>query len=90
MRSPSSFRSSLCSFAVTVRMAFMSKKSWQVIARAFHASCTPDFLLYDSNRELVYRWSTRRQADLRAALYALLDGTEVSPYQKANYGCSIK
>jgi hypothetical protein len=62
--------------------------------------CTPDFFLFDSNRELAYRGrfdETRPNmgvaatgADLRAATSAVLAGEPVSGEQLPSMGCSIK
>jgi peroxiredoxin len=72
----------------------------QAIAKAYGASCTPDFFLFDSNRRLVYRGQLDDSRpgkglpvtgrDLRAALDALLAGQPVSRVQKASLGCNIK
>lgn len=72
----------------------------QEVARAFGAECTPDFFLFDENRELVHRGQLDDSRpgnsipvdgrDLRAALDALLEGTPVPADQKASIGCNIK
>ena len=72
----------------------------QAVAKAYGASCTPDFFLFDSDRKLVYRGQLddSRPAnalpvtgrDLRAALDALLAGQPVSQEQKPSLGCNIK
>ncbi|MCO5562152.1 hypothetical protein L7F22_015778 [Adiantum nelumboides] len=76
----------------------------QETARAYCATCTPDFFLYkkDGRRpfELVYhgQFDDSRPAnnrpttgrDLRSALDCLLSGLSVSPVQKPSIGCSIK
>jgi len=72
----------------------------QAIAKAYGASCTPDFFLFDKNRRLVYRGQLDDSRpsnglpvtgrDLRAALDALLAGQPVSQEQKASLGCNIK
>jgi peroxiredoxin len=72
----------------------------QQVAKAFGASCTPDFFLYDKNRKLVYRGqldSSRPKSDtpvsgsdLRAALDAVLAGKPVPPSQMPSIGCNIK
>lgn len=72
----------------------------QQTARAFGAECTPDFFLFDQNRELVYRGQLDDSRpgnsipvdgrDLRAALDALLAGTAIPADQKASIGCNIK
>ena len=72
----------------------------QAIAKAYAASCTPDFFLFDSNRKLAYRGQLDDSRpsnglpvtgrDLRAALDALLTGQPVSQEQRASLGCNIK
>lgn len=72
----------------------------QSAAVAYTAMCTPDFFLFDSNRELAYRGrfdETRPNtgvaatgADLRAATNAVLAGEPVSVQQWPSMGCSIK
>jgi peroxiredoxin len=72
----------------------------QEAAKAYNAACTPDFFLFDENRELVYRGQLDDSRpgnnkpvtgrDLRAAIDALLAGKPISPDQKPSIGCSIK
>jgi peroxiredoxin len=71
----------------------------QSVARAFTAACTPDFFLFDSNQELVYRGQfdesrpgkgTPTGHDLRAAIENLLAGVPINPDQKPSVGCNIK
>ncbi len=72
----------------------------QDVARAYKAVCTPEFYVFDENRELVYRGQldeSRRHtpipvtgADVRAALDAVLSGGSIDPEQKPSIGCSIK
>ena len=72
----------------------------QSIGRAYHAACTPDFFLFDSDRKLVYRGqlddsrpSNSEPVDghsLRAAIEAVLNDKEVDKNQKPSMGCSIK
>ena len=72
----------------------------QSVAAAYTAMCTPDFFLFDSNRELAYRGrldDSRPDSgipvtgrDLRAAIEAVLEGHEVSDQQMPSMGCSIK
>jgi peroxiredoxin len=72
----------------------------QDVARAFHAVCTPEFYLFNSERKLVYRGQldeSRRHtaipitgAYVRAALDAVLSGTDVDADQPPSIGCSIK
>lgn len=72
----------------------------QAVAKSYKAACTPDFFLFDKNKNLVYRGqfddSRPRNdepitgADLRAAVDALLQGNNVSTDQKPSMGCNIK
>jgi peroxiredoxin len=72
----------------------------QAVAKAYGASCTPDFFLFDKDRKLVYRGQLDDSRpkntlpitgrDLRAALDALLAGQPVSQTQRASLGCNIK
>ncbi len=72
----------------------------QAVAKAYHAACTPDSYLFDSDRRLVYRgqFDDSRPgngrpvtgADLRTALDAVLGGTPVPGNQKPSVGCNIK
>ncbi len=72
----------------------------QTTARAYGASCTPDFFLYDSQRRLVYRGQLDDSrpgngvpvtgTDVRAALEALLAGQPVAASQSPSLGCNIK
>ena len=72
----------------------------QDVAKAFLASCTPDFFLFDANRKLAYRGqldSARPGSDvpvtghdLRHAMQAVAEGQPVSDVQKPSIGCNIK
>jgi peroxiredoxin len=72
----------------------------QSVAKAYGAACTPDFFLFDRQRQLVYRGqfddsrpSNNRPvtgADLRAAANAVLAGKTVPAEQKPSIGCNIK
>ena len=72
----------------------------QAVAKAYHAACTPDIFLFDSNRRLAYRgqFDDSRPGngvpvtgrDLRAALDSLLAGKPVSARQSPSMGCNIK
>ena len=72
----------------------------QEVARAYQAACTPDFFLYDQDRNLVYRGQLDDSRpgngvpvtgkDLREALDALLAGRPLNPRQKPSLGCNIK
>lgn len=72
----------------------------QEVARAYHATCTPDFFLFHNALKLVYRgqFDASRPGneipvtgkDLRAALDALLAGQPVNPNQHPSIGCNIK
>jgi len=72
----------------------------QDVARAFMASCTPDFFLFDADRRLVYRGQLDGSRprndtpvtgrDLRAAIEAVLAGHPVVAEQRPSLGCNIK
>ena len=72
----------------------------QAIAKAYRAACTPDFFLFDKNRQLVYRgqFDASRPGnnipvtgkELRAALDSVLAGKAISTTQTASIGCNIK
>jgi peroxiredoxin len=72
----------------------------QQTAKAYHAVCTPEFYLFDSERRLVYRGrfdASRPNSqipvtgtELRAAADAVLAGRPVPAEQKPSVGCSIK
>jgi peroxiredoxin len=72
----------------------------QAVARAYGATCTPDFYVFDAGRRLVYRGQLDDSRpgngipvtgrDLRAAIDAVLSGRAVSNQQKPSIGCNIK
>ena len=72
----------------------------QEVARAYQAACTPDFYLFDGQRDLVYRGQLDDSRpgnekpltgkDLRQALDDLLAGNPGSSDQKPSQGCNIK
>ena len=72
----------------------------QETARAYTAACTPDFFLFDGERNLVYRGQLDDSRpgntiavtgkDLRAAIDAVLADKAVDANQKASIGCNIK
>ncbi len=72
----------------------------QDVAKAYKATCTPDFYLFDGQRRLAYRGQLdesrpgSRQPvtgqDLRAAIDAVLAGKPLPARQKPSVGCSIK
>ena len=72
----------------------------QTTAQAYTAACTPDFFLFDSDRQLVYRGQlddsrpSNNQPvtgkDLRSAIDTVLSGKTVPPDQKPSIGCNIK
>lgn len=72
----------------------------QAIAQKYTAACTPDFFLFDENRELAYRGQLDDSRpgnnipvtgeDLREAIDALLGSKPVSKEQKPSSGCNIK
>jgi peroxiredoxin len=72
----------------------------QATAQAYTAACTPDFFLFDSDRNLVYRGQLDDSrpsnnkpvtgADLRAAIEAVLANQPVPKEQQPSVGCNIK
>lgn len=72
----------------------------QEVAKAYTAACTPDFFLFDANRQLVYRGQLDDSRpgndkpvtgkDLRAAIAAVLSDQPVSREQLPSIGCNIK
>lgn len=72
----------------------------QSTAKAYAASCTPDFFLFNRERKLVYRGQLDdsrpgngkpvNSRDLRRALAAVLSGQPVFSDQKPSVGCNIK
>ncbi len=72
----------------------------QEVAKAYHATCTPDFFVFDKNLKCVYRgqFDDSRPGndipvtgkDLRAALECLLKGEPIPDNQKPSIGCNIK
>jgi hypothetical protein len=78
----------------------------QEVAREYSAACTPDFFLFDRDRQLVYRGqldgSRPRRTDgsgndtpvdgkdLRAAIDAVLAGRRPDTNQRTGIGCNIK
>jgi len=72
----------------------------QDVAKAYQATCTPDFYLFNSDRLLVYRGQLDSSRpgnavpvdgrDLRRAMDAILAGEPVSDDQVPSIGCSIK
>ena len=72
----------------------------QEVARAYDAACTPDFYVFDKDLKLVYRGQLDYSRpgndipvtgrDLRAALNALINNTEIDANQKPSIGCNIK
>lgn len=72
----------------------------QSVARAYTAACTPDNFLFDAEHKLVYRGQLDSSrpgseepvtfADLRAAVDAVLAGSEVPAEQRPSMGCGIK
>ncbi len=72
----------------------------QGVAKAYHAACTPDFFVFDRERELFYRGQLDDSrpsngkpvtgADVRAALDAVIAGRRSPVDQKPSIGCNIK
>ena len=72
----------------------------QEVAKAYRAACTPDFYLFDKEKQLVYRGQLDDSRpsngkpltgkDLRAAIDAALAGKPVPDQQVPSIGCNIK
>ena len=72
----------------------------QTVAKAYMAACTPDIYVFDGGKKLVYRGQLDASrpsnnipvngSDLRAALDAVLNGTDVPEDQAPSIGCNIK
>ena len=72
----------------------------QSVAKAYQATCTPDFFVFDGQRRLVYRGQLDDSRpgndrpldghDLRAAIEAVLSDQPVNPEQRPSIGCNIK
>lgn len=70
------------------------------VGRAYNAACTPDFFVYDADRELVYRGAMDASSpgngepndgsDLRNALRLAKAGQPVDEPHRPSMGCSIK
>ena len=98
---PEDSRESLKEMAISEGFTFpVLFDETQVVAKAYTAVATPDFLLFDKDRKLVYRgqYDDARPGntvpvtgkDVRAAVDAVLAGKPVSADQKHAVGCSIK
>ena len=72
----------------------------QNVAHAYDAACTPDFYVFNEEKQLVYRGrldgsrpgndAALNGADLRAALDAALTGSQPLDTQYPSAGCNIK
>jgi peroxiredoxin len=72
----------------------------QEVARSYEAACTPDFFLYNQNKELVYRgqFDDSRPGnqvpvtghDLKHAIDCVLNHQANEEFQKPSLGCNIK
>jgi thiol-disulfide isomerase/thioredoxin len=72
----------------------------QIVAKNFHAACTPDFFLFDAQGSLIYRGQLDGSRpgndapidgrDLRAAIDALVSDGRIPEEQRPSVGCNIK
>jgi len=72
----------------------------QDIARVYHAACTPDFSVFNSSMDCVYRGQLDDSRpgssepvtgrDIRLVLDAILYNLEINKNQKPSVGCNIK
>lgn len=95
--SPEQLRAMVRSLGFTFPLCYDES---QEVAKAYTAACTPDYFLFDRDRQLVYRGQLDDARpgneapitgkDLRAAMDALIAGQPVSSDQKPSIGCNIK
>ena len=72
----------------------------QEVARAYNAACTPDFYIFDSKLQCVYRGQLDDSRpgnnmpndgrDIRKALDQILAGKPIDKNQLQSMGCNIK
>ena len=72
----------------------------QEVAKKYDAACTPDFFVYNSEKQLVYRGQLDDSRpgndvpvtghDLRKAIESLMKGEKIDKNQKPSIGCNIK
>ena len=72
----------------------------QEVAKAYDATCTPDFFIYDKDLRLVYRGQLDDSRpgneipvtgkDIRRALDCLINGQPIPELQRPSIGCNIK
>ena len=72
----------------------------QEVAKKYDAACTPDFFVYNSDKQLVYRGQLDDSRpgndipvtghDLRKAIDSLINGEEIDKNQTPSIGCNIK
>ncbi|MFT5964013.1 MAG: peroxiredoxin [Flavobacterium sp.] len=72
----------------------------QEVAKAYDATCTPDFFLFDNQDKLMYRGQLDDSrpgngiplsgSDLRGAIDGVIYNRIINPEQKPSIGCNIK
>ena len=72
----------------------------QEVAKKYDAACTPDFFVYNSDKQLVYRGQLDDSRpgndipvtgyDLRKAIDSLINEEEIDKNQQPSIGCNIK
>ena len=72
----------------------------QEVAKKYDAACTPDFFVYNSDKQLAYRGQLDDSRpgndipvtgyDLRKAIDSLINEEEIDKNQKPSIGCNIK
>lgn len=72
----------------------------QEVAKAYQATCTPDFFVFDKQMLLVYRGQLDDSrpgnhlplngSSIRSALNSMLHGQPITDMQKPSIGCNIK
>lgn len=72
----------------------------QEVAKAYHAACTPDFFIFNSSLDLIYRGQLDDSRpgnhlpvngeSIRTVLEQVLSNQPISDIQKPSIGCNIK
>ena len=72
----------------------------QEVAKAYKAACTPDFFVFDKNKELVYRGQLDDSRpgndiplngkDIREVFESIINSRSITINQKPSIGCNIK
>jgi peroxiredoxin len=98
---PDDAPNNLKKFALELKLNYpLCYDETQKVAQAYTAACTPDFFLFDSQRNLVYRGQLDDSrpgnnlpvtgSHLRKAIDAILANKQIDNDQKPSVGCNIK